>query len=207
MQTILKYFPEISDNQKQQFAMLKDIYTDWNSKINVISRRDFENLYLRHVLHSLSIANVIQFKNGTRIIDVGTGGGFPGIPLAILFPNARFTLIDSIKIKIKVVNDVIRQLKLENAEGIPIRSTEIKRKNFEFIVSRAVSNFPAFLKATNNLISQISQNRLPNGIFYLKGGDVEKELEDFKNKVVIYSISKFFEEEYFTTKKIVYYPF
>jgi len=202
MELIKKYFPNLSEEQLVQFALLQDLYEDWNLKINVVSRKDIDELYLRHVLHSLGIAKIQQFKPETQILDVGTGGGFPGIPLAILFPEAEFTLVDSIGKKIKVVNEVVEGLKLKNVTTHIIRVEEIKLK-FDFIISRAVARMDTFTRWTKGKIKSQSMHEIPNGIFYLKGGDLTEELKTFP-KAKIYSLSDFFEEEFFETKKVVY---
>lgn len=203
MDIILKYFPDINDIQKQQFAALYDLYADWNSKINVISRKDIENLYTHHVLHSLAIAKLIQFTDGTKIIDVGTGGGFPGVPLAILFPKCNFLLVDSIGKKIKVATEVSDAIGLKNVEFRHCRVEEEKGK-FDFVVSRAVMPLPDLVKITRKNISKEQHNALPNGLICLKGGNLESELRPFKKAAEADDLSMFFAEEYFKTKKIVY---
>jgi len=205
MQIINQYFPNLTSLQKEQFAKLGDLYKDWNQKINVISRKDVDMLYERHVLHSLAIAKIVKFRNKTSILDVGTGGGFPGIPLAILFPGAKFHLIDSIGKKIKVVNAVIQELELKNTTAEQKHSTELKGR-FDFIVSRAVTAFPKFVELMQNKIKYKSVNSLQNGILYLKGGDLEEELKDYQEEIMINPISVFFKEEFFETKSVVYYP-
>lgn len=206
MSTIIsKYFPDITPVQQQQFAQLQELYEFWNAQINVVSRKDIELLYERHILHSLGIAKVIRFKPHTRIMDVGCGGGFPGIPLAILFPEVSFYLVDSIGKKIKVVNEVAAALQLNNVKAEHKRAEEVKEK-FEFIVSRAVTEFPVFYKWVQNKISKEKFNALPNGILYLKGGDLEEEFKDFKKRVVFYELKDYFKEEFFETKKVVYLP-
>lgn len=202
MLLIKKYFPELSEAQTTKLHALYNIYENWNSKINLISRKDFENIYLHHILHSMAIAKFISFRDNTTILDVGTGGGFPGIPLAILYPKCKFHLIDSIGKKIMVVVDVKNQLKLNNVSCEQIRIEKLNAK-FDFIVSRAVTTFPDFVKMTRKNIKQISFNKLKNGIIYLKGGDLEHELEPFKQISVI-NIKDYFEEDFFETKKIVY---
>jgi len=202
---ILSYFPEITPIQQQQFAQLQSLYEHWNAQINVISRKDIELLYERHVLHSLGIAKVMRFKPNTRIMDIGCGGGFPGIPLAILFPASSFYLVDSIGKKIKVVNEIAAALELKNVRAEHKRAEEVKEK-FEFIISRAVTEFPTFYKWVQNKISKAQFNTLPNGILYLKGGDLEEEFKDFKKRVVFYELKDYFKEEFFETKKVVYLP-
>lgn len=202
MKVILKYFPNISEKQKEQFSKLQELYSEWNSKINVISRKDMDNLYLKHVLHSLSIAKVIDFVDGTKIIDVGTGGGFPGIPLAILFPNVEFLLIDSIGKKIKVVNEIVENIGLRNLQAEHKRAEQVEGK-FDFVVCRAVTRMKVFQQWVRKMISTKQKNILFNGIIYLKGGDLTDELQGIKN-VDIYDIPEFFEEDFFKTKKIVY---
>ena len=200
---IYKYFPDLSDVQKNQFAQLFDLYKDWNSKINVVSRKDFDNFYLKHVLHSLGIAECINFKAGTEILDVGTGGGFPGIPLAILFPDSQFLLVDGIGKKIKVANGVIDALGLKNVKAKQIRAEEIKHK-FDFIVSRAVTQMPVFLTWVRKKIKKQDKNALPNGLLYLKGGDLTNEMKSIREYYEIVNLSNFFEEDFFETKKVVY---
>ena len=205
MQIINQYFPNLTSLQKEQFAKLGDLYKDWNQKINVISRKDVDMLYERHVLHSLAIAKIIKFRNKTSILDVGTGGGFPGIPLAILFPGAKFHLIDAIGKKIKVVNAVIQELDLKNITAEQKHSTELKGR-FDFIVSRAVTAFPKFVELMQNKIKYKSVNSMQNGILYLKGGDLDEELKDYRKELTLSPISNFFKEEFFETKSVVYYP-
>ena len=204
MNLLSKYFPELSDVQFNQFKQLHGIYKDWNSKINVISRKDIESLYLRHVLHSLSIAKLIKFNPGSNILDIGTGGGFPGIPLAILFPDVNFHLVDSINKKLKVVNGVVDSLGLVNVKTTHSRAEFIKG-DYDFIISRAVTTMPDFVSWTKNKIAKKSKNSFKNGIFYLKGGDLTEELKSYKT-VKVYSLSSYFEEDFFKTKKIVYLP-
>jgi 16S rRNA (guanine527-N7)-methyltransferase len=203
MKTIEKYFPDLTDIQRKQLTDLEALYKFWNEQINVISRKDTENFYERHVLHSMGIAKIMAFKDGTTILDIGTGGGFPGIPLAILFPNCHFTLIDSVGKKIKVVNEVAESLGLTNVIGIHGRAESLKEK-FDFIVSRAVTAMPAFLYWTRGKFNKKSNNSLPNGILYLKGGDLKEELKPLKQKHKITPLNKYFNEEFFETKKVVY---
>ena len=202
---IFRYFPLLSDNQKVQLSKLKMIYDRWNSMINVISRKDMDNFFVHHVLHSLSIAKVISFLPGTTILDVGTGGGFPGIPLAILFPDSKFTLLDSIEKKIKVVRAVSDELELINVVAVRKRIEEENSK-FQFVISRAVTGFPEFVNLTSKNISQHSINSLGNGILYLKGGDLTSEISQFKSKTTLWYIKNFFDESFFETKVIVYLP-
>jgi 16S rRNA (guanine527-N7)-methyltransferase len=202
---IFRYFPFLSDIKKDRLSKLKVIYDRWNSMINVISRKDMDNFLVHHVLHSLSIAKVINFLPGTKILDVGTGGGFPGIPLAILFPDSQFTLLDSIEKKIKVVKAVSDELGLENVVAVRKRIEEENSK-FQFVISRAVTGFPEFVNLTAKNISLNRTNSSGNGIFYLKGGDLTSELSQFKNKVTVWQIKDFFDESYFETKVIVYLP-
>lgn len=203
MDIILKYFPDLTDKQKEQFAALYDLYTDWNAKINVISRKDIENLYTHHILHSLAIAKLIQFSDGTQIMDVGTGGGFPGVPLAILFPECKFLLVDSIGKKIKVATEVSSAIGLKNIEFRHCRAEEVKEK-FDFVVSRAVMPLPDLVKIVRKNISKDQRNALPNGVICLKGGNLDSEMKPFKKTAEADDLSMFFEEEFFKTKKIVY---
>lgn len=202
MHLIIKYFPDISTGQKEKFEALKEPYHYWNSRINVISRKDIDNLYLHHILHSLGIAKAVKFSPGTEVLDIGTGGGFPGIPLSILFPDVQFTLADSIGKKIRVINEICTILKLTNVEAIQSRAEDINRK-FDFVVSRAVTSFPQFVNLAGNKIRNGKINSLPNGILYLKGGELGLELISFP-EAVIYDLGDFFEEEYFTSKKLIY---
>ena len=201
MNIILKYFPEISLDKIEKFKQLESLYIYWNQRINVVSRKNINELYINHVLHSLAIAKIINFKNETKILDVGTGGGFPGIPLAILFPDCNFTLVDSIAKKIHVVDSIVDSLKLDNIYTSVSRVESLNTKH-DFIVSRAVTNMSKFLNLTKGRISKGGHNSLSNGIVYLKGGDLSEELKDIKSQ--IYNISDYFEEEFFETKKIVY---
>lgn len=201
---IQKYFPDLSPDQIAKFDQLYEVYSHWNSQINVISRKEIDLLYERHVLHSLGIAKVITFKEGTTILDVGTGGGFPGIPLAIMFPQCEFLLVDSIGKKIKVVNEVAEALKLNNVFGRQQRAEEVKEK-FHFVVSRAVTEFPAFYEWVKGKFLKENFNDLPNGILYLKGGDLKEEFGKFYERCKYYDLKDFFEEEFFETKKVVYF--
>ncbi|HLU87821.1 MAG TPA: 16S rRNA (guanine(527)-N(7))-methyltransferase RsmG [Taishania sp.] len=203
MNLILKYFPNLTEEQIQQFSKLKELYEFWNSQINVISRKDTDNFYERHVLHSLAIAKVMSFRDGSDIMDIGTGGGFPGIPLAILFPNCQFVLVDSIGKKVKVASEVAKSLELKNVTAIHERAENIPQK-FDFIVSRAVTAMPDFVKWTKNKFKPKSINELPNGILYLKGGDLKDEMMNVKKFYRFYDIPAYFDEEFFETKKVVY---
>ena len=203
---VFKYFPALTNRQREQISLLKELYGYWNERINVISRKDTDNFYTRHVLHSLAIAQFISFPDGSRILDVGTGGGFPGIPLAILFPSAHFTLVDSIEKKIKVVSTISDELKLNNVTPIRKR-VEDGKGTYNFIVSRAVMEFQKFLKPATKLITkEQTVNGPQNGIILLKGGDLDDELGRYKDKVRIVDITDYFNEPYFETKKIIYYP-
>lgn len=204
MDEILRQFPGLSPNQQRQFAQLQELYQTWNARINVISRKDIDELYTRHVLHSLGIAKILQFRPGTAVMDVGTGGGFPGIPLAVLFPEARFYLIDVIGKKIKVVNEVASALGLKNVKAEQKRA-EAVGENFDFIVSRAVTNMPDFVRWVEGKIKKDSRHELANGILYLKGGDLTGELAGFP-KAVQYDLSAYFRDEFFETKKVVHLP-
>jgi 16S rRNA (guanine527-N7)-methyltransferase len=204
MEFILKYFPDLTDNQKNQFAQLEALYQDWNSKINVISRKDIDELYVKHVLHSLAIAKIQKFEPGTYVLDVGTGGGFPGIPLAILFPETRFYLIDVILKKINVVKAVAEALELKNVKAEQMRAENVKG-DFDFILSRAVTNMPDFVSWIKDKIKKQQKHELKNGVLYLKGGDLTEELAAFPNAKE-YNITDFFEGEFFETKKVVHLP-
>lgn len=204
MDEIQKYFPYLTDIQKEQFEKLDFLYHDWNAKINVISRKDIDELYTKHILHSLGIAKIIKFEPGTYVLDVGTGGGFPGIPLAILFPETRFYLIDVIAKKIKVVQAVADALELKNVKAEQLRA-ELVKGDFDFIVSRAVTNMPDFVSWIKDKIKKKSKHELKNGILYLKGGDLTEELKDFP-KATEYNLADFFEDEFFETKKVVHLP-
>ena len=201
---VFKYFPNLSDNQRQQFVALENLYKDWNLKINVVSRKDIEELYLRHVLHSLGIAMVQPFKPGSDILDVGTGGGFPGIPLAILFPESNFILVDSIGKKIKVVEEVVHGLQLKNVTSVNSRVEELN-KQYDFIVSRAVAAMPTFVHWVKGKIKKESMHERRNGILYLKGGDLTEELKNYRNAQT-FELSDYFSEDFFKTKKVVYLP-
>ena len=204
MEEILKQFPNLTDLQKKQFEKLLALYQDWNAKINVISRKDIDELYTKHVLHSLAIAKIQPFEPGTSVLDVGTGGGFPGIPLAILFPETRFYLIDVILKKIKVVQAVAEALELKNVKAEQIRAENVKG-DFDFIVSRAVTNMPDFVVWIKDKIKKQQKHELKNGILYLKGGDLTEELAAFP-KATEYNIADFFTDEFFETKKVVHLP-
>ena len=204
MDEILKYFPNLTDIQKEQFEKLDFLYHDWNEKINVISRIDIDALYTKHVLHSLGIAKIMKFEPGAYVLDVGTGGGFPGIPLAILFPETRFHLIDIIAKKIKVVQGVVDALELKNVKAEQLRAENVKG-DFDFIVSRAVTNMPDFVSWVKTKIKKNNKHELKNGILYLKGGDLTEELKDFP-KATEYNLADFFEDEFFETKKVVHLP-
>jgi len=204
MEEILKHFPNLTDVQKEQFQQLDSLYHDWNEKINVISRKDIDALYTKHILHSLGIAKIQSFEPGTYVLDVGTGGGFPGIPLAILFPETRFYLIDVIAKKIKVVQAVADALGLKNVKAEQIRAENVKG-DFDFIVSRAVTNMPDFVSWVKTKIKKQHKHELKNGILYLKGGDLTEELKDFP-KATLYDLADFFEDEFFETKKVVHLP-
>ncbi|KJD33454.1 16S rRNA methyltransferase [Tamlana nanhaiensis] len=204
MELILKYFPDLTETQIHQFKLLENLYQDWNLKINVVSRKDIDELYLRHVLHSLGIAKVMRFASGSRIMDVGTGGGFPGIPLAIMFPECSFHLVDSIAKKLKVVNEVVEGLELTNVKTTHTRVEEIN-ETYDFIVSRAVAAMPTFVHWVKGKIAKKQQNELKNGILYLKGGNLSEELETYTT-ATIYNLTDFYDEDFFETKKVVHLP-
>lgn len=204
MELLQKYFPNLTTQQIEQFSEMKNLYKDWNLKINVVSRKDIEELYLRHILHSLGIAKVQEFKDGSKILDVGTGGGFPGIPLAVLFPNVNFHLVDSIGKKIKVVDEVVEGLGLKNIKSSNCRVEEIKG-NYDFIVSRAVAAMPTFVHWVKGKIAKSNKHELKNGILYLKGGDLSEELSTYST-ATIYDLQDYFTEDFFETKKIVHLP-
>jgi 16S rRNA (guanine527-N7)-methyltransferase len=203
MNAIKKYFPEISEIQHDNFLKLDELYRYWNERINVISRKDIEHLYVHHVLHSLSIAKLITFKPGTRVIDVGTGGGFPGIPLAIFFPDVEFLLVDSIGKKITVVQEIATALKLENVTAVKCRAEEVDT-DCDFVVSRAVASISELYHWTRHLVQPGGVNTMRNGWFFLKGGDLKAEIQEVRKKANTFDISNFFKEEYFETKKVVY---
>ena len=204
METILKYFPDLTETQLQQFSKLGGLYKKWNAQINVISRKDIDELYTRHVLHSLAIAKVQPFQPNSSVLDIGTGGGFPGIPLAILFPETNFYLVDSIGKKIKVVQEVATALELKNVKAAHIRAEKVKGE-FDFIVSRAVTKMDDFVKWTKGKIAKKQQHQLKNGILYLKGGDLTEELSNFP-KATLFNLTDFFDNDFFETKKIVHIP-
>lgn len=205
MEQILKYFPELTEIQKQQFAALYDLYSDWNAKINVISRKDIENLYEHHVLHSLAIAKAIHFRPGTKILDFGTGGGFPGVPLSIMFPECSFKLIDGTGKKIKVATEVANAIGLKNCQPVHLRGEEEKGL-YDFVVSRAVMPLPDLMKIVRKNISKKQQNALPNGVICLKGGDIQNETNSYKKIVDITDISTWFKEPWFKEKSLIYVP-
>lgn len=202
---ITHYFPTLTEKQVQQFIQLAPLYKDWNDKINVVSRKDIENIYINHVLHSLGIAKVMSFKPGTEVLDVGTGGGFPGIPLAIMFPESNFHLVDSIGKKITVVKEVSAALGLKNVKAEQIRAEQLRGK-YDFVVSRAVTRMKEFYGWVNTKTKKDSKNSLDNGILYLKGGDLDEEMNELKRPYSIYNLSDYFKEEFFETKHVVYVP-
>ena len=202
---IEKYFPQLTENQKEQFKQLGSLYEEWNEKINVISRKDIDNLYTNHILHSLAIAKVISFQPEATILDVGTGGGFPGIPLAILFPEAEFHLVDSIGKKITVVKEVAQAIGLQNLNAEQIRAEQVPYK-YDFIVSRAVTRMSEFYGWIRTKAKKESHHTLDNGILYLKGGDVTEEMDELKKPYAVYGLTDFFKEDFFETKKIIYVP-
>ncbi|PKG49899.1 MULTISPECIES: 16S rRNA (guanine(527)-N(7))-methyltransferase RsmG [Olleya] len=204
MELILKYFPDLTPLQIEQFTKLEALYQDWNLKINVVSRKDIDELYLRHVLHSLAIAKIVDFKAGSSLMDVGTGGGFPGIPLAILYPECEFHLVDSINKKLNVVREVMAGLELQNVKVTHSRVEDIK-ETYDFIISRAVAAMPTFVHWIKGKVAKAQQNDLKNGILYLKGGDLTEELQNYQT-AKIFDISDFYEEEFFETKKVVHLP-
>ncbi len=205
MTIIDHYFSGLTNLQQQQFAQLDPLYREWNSKINVISRKDIDELSIHHVLHSLAIAKFIRFLPGTTVLDVGTGGGFPGIPLAIMFPEVQFHLIDSIGKKIKVVQEIASALGLSNVNAQQKRAEELKSQ-YDFVVSRAVTSFPDFVAITRHLIAKEQHNPIPNGILYLKGGDFADELKPFGRKAAVISLTEFYQEPFFETKKLIHLP-
>lgn len=205
MKNITKYFPRLSERQIHQFEMLQPLYEDWNTKINVISRKDIGNLYEHHVLHSLAIAEAVRFKTGTSILDFGTGGGFPGIPLAIMFPECKFTLIDGTGKKIMVANEVIKAVGLENVEAVHRRGEDEKGK-YDFIVSRAVMPLPDIVKLMKKNISATQKNASPNGMFVLKGGEIEAEVAPYRKDIEVTEISTWFDEDWFKNKYVIYLP-
>jgi 16S rRNA (guanine527-N7)-methyltransferase len=205
---ILKYFPDLTQKQVHRFSLLPELYSEWNTKINVISRKDIENLYVNHVLHSLAIAKIISLKRGTKVLDVGTGGGFPGIPLAIFFPEVSFRLVDSIGKKITVVNEIAKALELKNVRADKARAEELNpaMEKYDFVVSRAVAPIKDLFGWTSKLISKKSFNDLKNGMLFLKGGDLKNELAEIKSHTEIFELSSLFKEEFFETKKLVFLP-
>ena len=203
MQHINTYFPDLTDDQKEKFERLMVIFPEWNEKINMVSRKDIDQIEVRHILHSLAIAKVMNFKDGAEVLDVGTGGGFPGIPLAILFPKVKFYMVDSIGKKIKVVKDIIEQLELKNARADHMRAEDVKHK-YDFVVSRAVTALPKFTPWVKGKFKDKNQHHFKNGILYLKGGDLSAELAPYGGRPKLYDISEFYEDEFFETKKVVY---
>ena len=206
MELINKYFPDLTADQRDKFGQMEELYQFWNAKVNVISRQDIDTLYERHILHSLGIAKVLQFKSGTNILDVGTGGGFPGIPLAIMFPEAQFHLVDSIGKKIRVVQEIAQALQLDNVKAEQVRAEKLEDDTYEFVVSRAVTRMTPFVGWVRKNISRNSFHSLRNGILYLKGGDLAEELSELNQKTRVFELSDYFEEEFFETKKVVYVP-
>jgi len=205
---IQQYFPELNAQQMEQFERMGDLYLDWNSKINVISRKDMESFYIHHVLHSLGVAKLLSFQAGTKILDIGTGGGFPGIPLAILFPEVQFHLVDSIGKKISVVKDVVKQLGLKNVAAQQVRAESLEDRKYHFIVSRAVTQMEKFYPwIKDKFRKEDVHEEFQNGVFYLKGGDVDEELEALHLNYVSYHLEDYFTESYFETKKVVYLPY
>lgn len=205
MELINKYFPDLTADQRDKFGQMEELYQFWNAKVNVISRQDIDTLYERHILHSLGIAKVLEFKSGTGVLDVGTGGGFPGIPLAIMFPKAQFHLVDSIGKKIRVVQEIAQALKLDNVKAEQVRAEKLD-DSYEFVVSRAVTRITPFVGWVRKNVSKNSFHALRNGILYLKGGDLTEELSELNQKSRVYELSKYFEEDFFETKKVVYVP-
>lgn len=205
MEQLLKYFPDLEPIQRKQFELLQPLYEEWNAQINVISRKDVDNFYERHVIHALGIAKIINFKSGTRILDVGCGGGFPGIPLAIMFPDCDFVLVDSIGKKIKVVDAVAEELGLDNVQAIHTRAEDLKGQ-FDFVVSRAVTAMPKFLPWVKGKFFKKDKNAISNGILYLKGGDLKEEMAPIKQAWERYDLSQYFKEEFFETKAVIYIP-
>lgn len=206
MNKVLSYFPDLTSEQIEKFNGLYDAYNHWNKKINVISRKDFQNFYLHHVLHSLSIYKIADFKPGTNILDIGTGGGFPGIPLAIVYPECHFVLLDSVRKKLRVIEAISEEMELTNIETVHARAENYNEK-FDFITSRAVTQFPKFISWVKNNVSETHKNSMKNGIFYLKGGEFEEEIKNYKDKIQIFRIYDFFKEDFFKTKKIIYLQF
>jgi 16S rRNA (guanine527-N7)-methyltransferase len=206
LELIWKYFPHLTEKQKEQFGKLGPLYAEWNEKINVISRKDMDHFYAHHVIHSLGIAKVMEFEPGTKILDIGTGGGFPGIPLAILYPKVSFHLVDSIGKKIGVVKDVYKQLGLQNVEAQQVRAEELVRR-YDFIVSRAVTQMSNFYPWVKNKFKKEDLNEFPNGIFYLKGGDIDEEMEELNISYVTYHLEDYFNEPFFDMKKVIYIPY